>query len=264
MDFRVWVERMEFYLMANGLYSGLLDDEDPGDKKTLVQRQLACYGVINMNLSDSCRDAIRRLNTKDPRKCWEALIAEYDQHNPMSQMLLLHSLLELKCSGTVLDYVSEFNLIVAKLQSMAINFDQRLLVALMLRGLPSTFEVFRSTIRHREKVPTLDELCAMVKVEDKALARQQRTQDSQVYSAGRVSVSAAVRCTGCNRIGHSEDRCWTLHPGLAPTCRRCGRVGHLAASCTATRPTAPETDMARTLVDVEDSDQFDGFPPISL
>ena len=38
MGFRVWKEQMSFYLMANGLYSGLLDDEDPGDKKTLPQR----------------------------------------------------------------------------------------------------------------------------------------------------------------------------------------------------------------------------------
>jgi hypothetical protein len=56
MDHCVWVKKMEFYLlvMANGLCSGLLDDKEPGDKKTLLQRQLACYGIININLSDSC------------------------------------------------------------------------------------------------------------------------------------------------------------------------------------------------------------------
>jgi hypothetical protein len=58
MDFKVWTEQIGFYLMANGLYSGVLDDEDPGDKKTLLQRQMACYGVINMNSTDSCRDVI--------------------------------------------------------------------------------------------------------------------------------------------------------------------------------------------------------------
>jgi hypothetical protein len=39
MDFRLWMERMEFHLMANGLYSGILDDEEPADKKTLPQKQ---------------------------------------------------------------------------------------------------------------------------------------------------------------------------------------------------------------------------------
>ena len=95
--------------MANGLYSGLLDDEDPGDKKTLPQLQMACYGIIYMNLTDSCCDVLRRLKTTDPRKCWEALIAdqEYDQQNLTTQLLLLDSLIELKCTGTVLDYVSD-------------------------------------------------------------------------------------------------------------------------------------------------------------
>jgi hypothetical protein len=29
MEFRLWMERMEFHLMANSLYSGILDDEEP-------------------------------------------------------------------------------------------------------------------------------------------------------------------------------------------------------------------------------------------
>ena len=131
--------------MANSLYSGILDDEDSGDKKTLVQRQMACYGVINMNLSDSCREVLRRLKTREPRKCWEALIAEYDQRNPTNQMMLLDSLLEVKCAGSVLAYISEFNLIVAKLHAMEIAFDERLLVALMLRRLPEEYDMFNST-----------------------------------------------------------------------------------------------------------------------
>ena len=56
VDFCGWLEQMTFYLMVNGLYSGLLDGEDTGDKKTLAQWSLACYGIININLSDACRD----------------------------------------------------------------------------------------------------------------------------------------------------------------------------------------------------------------
>jgi hypothetical protein len=157
VEFRLWRERMEFHLMANGLYSGILDDEEPAEKKTLPQRLLACYAIININLSDSCRDVLRRLKTKDPRKCWEALIAEYDQQSPTSQMMLLDNLLDLKSTGSALTYIREFNVIVAKLQSMSINFDDRLLIALLLRGLPSDFDVFCSTIRYRERVPSLDD-----------------------------------------------------------------------------------------------------------
>jgi hypothetical protein len=63
VDFRVWRERIELYLMANRLYTGILDDEDSGDKKTLPSRSLACYAIISLNFSDSTRDVIRRLDT---------------------------------------------------------------------------------------------------------------------------------------------------------------------------------------------------------
>jgi hypothetical protein len=103
MDFRVWKERIELYLMANRLYTGILDNEDAGDKKTLPSRSLACYAIISLNLSDSTRDVIRRLNTKDPRVCWEALTRAFDQESPSMKMVLLDHLLQLRvqrCGGT--------------------------------------------------------------------------------------------------------------------------------------------------------------------
>ena len=35
MEFRLWMERMEFHLMANNLYLGILDDKEPVDKNAL-------------------------------------------------------------------------------------------------------------------------------------------------------------------------------------------------------------------------------------
>ena len=55
-DHVVWKERIELHLMANGLYSGILDDQNQADKKTVVARSLACYVIISINLTDSCRE----------------------------------------------------------------------------------------------------------------------------------------------------------------------------------------------------------------
>jgi hypothetical protein len=43
-----------------------------------------------------------------------------------------------------------------KLKSMNVTLDEDLAVAMILRGLPPNFEHFTSSVRHREKMPTLN------------------------------------------------------------------------------------------------------------
>ena len=65
MDFRVWREKIELYLMANGLWT-LIEGEDTGDKKTQAKRSLAAYAIIYDNLIDTARNVVRRLGSRDP------------------------------------------------------------------------------------------------------------------------------------------------------------------------------------------------------
>ena len=214
-----------------------------------------------MNLTYSCRDVLQRLKTTDPRKCWEALIADYNQQNPTTQLLLLDSLIELKCIGTVLDYVSDFNVTVARLRSMSIDFDDRLLVAILLRGLPADFNVFCLTIRHREKVPTVDELCTMVKAEDTTLARSRAATGAvTVYTAAREGDQQQGRCSYCGRQGHGADRCWSLHPELGPKCAKCRKRGHLARFCGERATDRSEAHLGEDHY----AGLFGGLPPVTL
>ena len=92
--------------------------------------------------------------------CWATLEAEYEQVNLTTTVILLDGLLDLKCKQ---GYISEFNLYVARLQSMGVSFHETLLLALLLPGLPLSFEMFCSTVCHREKMPSLDQLFGMGK-----------------------------------------------------------------------------------------------------
>jgi hypothetical protein len=173
IEFRVWKERIELYIMSNGLYTGILDDGDPGDKKTLASRSLQCYAIICMNLSDSCKDVVRRTKSRDPKICWEALIAEFDQRSPTTKLALLESLIDLKAVGPMIQYISSFNVLVESLQSMNVSFDEDLLLVLLMRGLPVQYEMLCSSIRHREAVPKLSQFFAMLVNEEKLIARKQ-------------------------------------------------------------------------------------------
>jgi hypothetical protein len=219
---------MEFHLMANNLYLGICDDEEPENKKTVAARSLQCYAIINLNLSDSCRDVLRRLKTRDPKACWEALALEYEQINLTSTMMLLDGLLDFQCTTCVLDYISTFNLYLSKLQSMDIVFNEALHVALLLRGLPPQYEIFCSTVRHREKMPSLDQLFFMLKLEEKTIPRK----GTNSCMAFKLSKKATCDVKGCGKVGHTRDQCWILHPEQAPVCTTCGKSGHFARFCT--------------------------------
>jgi len=69
MDFRMWREKLELHLMANGLW-GFIEEEDTGDKKTQTTRSLAAYAIISINLTDSARNVVRRLGSRDPKEVW--------------------------------------------------------------------------------------------------------------------------------------------------------------------------------------------------
>jgi hypothetical protein len=131
MDFWLWREKLELYLMANGLW-GFIEGEDSGDKKTQATRSLAVYAIILINLTDSARNVVRRLGSRDPNKVWNALIAEFDRTTPATKMAILELLLGLRCPSTVLSFVSNFQITITKLKSMDVVLDKDLMIVMML------------------------------------------------------------------------------------------------------------------------------------
>ena len=90
-------------------------------------------------------------------------------------------------------YISEFNLVVGRLESMDITLHKDLLVAILLRGLPSSFAMFVTALKHREKIPPLQEVIGMLCAEE---------QGQPGVETGEAHAGKA-RCSGCNRQGHS-------------------------------------------------------------
>jgi hypothetical protein len=62
-----------------------------------------------------------------------------------------------------------------------VSFHETLLMALLLPGLPLSFEMFCSTVCHREKMPSLDQLFGMGKLEENNLLRKETGVRSTAY-----------------------------------------------------------------------------------
>jgi hypothetical protein len=199
---------MELVLMANDLWN-LVDPEegaDSGDKKALASRMQKAYALIALNLSRSCRDCLRHLKTKDPRAAWAAVLQRFEKSNPMTKMSLLDLLLGLKCVD-IMSYISSFNGITSRLQSMGVSFDDDLLVAILLRGFTQEYDMFVAAFKHREKIPPLQEVIDLIHV------KHQGVLNTVAYNAA-ASVARAKK--QCQHVGHSAENCWVLHPEKAP------------------------------------------------
>jgi hypothetical protein len=229
MDFRIWREKLELYLMANGLW-GFIEGEDTGNKKTQSTRFLAAYAIISINLTDSAQNVVRRLGSRDPKEVWNPLVAELEQKTPASKMALLELLLGLRCTSTVVTFVSDFQVTVTQLKSMGVVLDEDLTVVMMLRGLPQRFELFVNTIKHKERMPTLDKLVSMICLEDKVMKHGDRphmfSMPERREAHSTVTIKSDGECPECGKRGRSLKYCWKLHPELAVYCQHCKRQGH--------------------------------------
>ncbi|KAF3771661.1 hypothetical protein EJ110_NYTH59856 [Nymphaea thermarum] len=103
---------------------------------------------------------------------------------------------------------------------------------IFLGGLRDEFESIRSQILNCDEIPGIEEVYARVKSEEQR--RQVMHIDSSHGSSPSVFVSHASRtgqcpvrrCSHCNKLGHSVDFCWDIHPekilvrGRPPSSRR--------------------------------------------
>jgi hypothetical protein len=151
-------------------------------------------------------------------QAWEAVMARFDKPSASVKMALLDSLLNLRCAGMVVDYISSYNELLNRLKGMGEVFGKDLQVAILLRGLPSSYAHMVAMVKLREELPPVEGVISMIMMHDKH-ERRDEPDASQAYTVQ------------CDHNGHEASRCWKLHPELVPTCYACGMRGHIKKRC---------------------------------
>ena len=104
---------------------------------------------------------------------------------------------------------------------MSVEFDRNLLLAIFLRGLPSTYKIIITNIRHTAGV-TIEEAVRALIVEERALKEDSSAPDS---------VLTVVRdCKHCGKRHNSKD-CWFKFPEKRLLCNKCGGRNHWEDKC---------------------------------
>ncbi|KAF3771695.1 putative transposon Ty5-1 protein [Nymphaea thermarum] len=89
-------------------------------------------------------------------------------------------------------------------------------ITLFLEGLRDEFEPIHSQILNGDEIPGIEEVYACVESEEQRRQVMHLTTGSVpsafVSRASGTGQRPARRCTHCNKLGHSADFCWDLHP----------------------------------------------------
>ncbi|KAN0085047.1 hypothetical protein V8E54_001514 [Elaphomyces granulatus] len=124
-----------------------------------------------------------------------------------------------KLYGTTTD-LEEFMLL-DKLFSISYEsatiIDPKIAKSLLLDRLGSFFTEFQA--RKREaglKSFTFEDLMTQLLEEDEAKATMAKARASKTSKESKDSTNDTKKCKGCHRSGHTEDKCWILHPELRP------------------------------------------------
>ena len=190
-----------------------VDAENPMILSRFNARRERAFAIINLALTPTCRDCIRHLDTEDPKEAWRAVLARFEKETPETKMTLLHNLLLLRCEPRCTNrYLSEFYQLVARLKSLKVEIPEELLVALLLKGLPQSFDQFCKIIQMNREVLPLTEVIERLHNEEHVQSLTS-TEDNVLAASDE---QPTTRCRHCRRKGHFVKDCWKKHPELRP------------------------------------------------
>ena len=179
-----------------------------------------------MNLDSITREVLRKLDNEDPFSAWDALKNDALSRVSSNKLITMDRLLDSEMeSKTVKTYEKDFNETTKLLREMGVILDEDLLLAIFLRGLPSSFDHVIPTIRHRAGI-NLEEAVRILDVEERAALKKSAQQS--VQSSTALATAKAIICSHCNGDGHTKDG---LHPEKRPRCTNCGGRNHWAKTC---------------------------------
>ena len=179
--------------------------------------------MIGLSLSDDMLENVRECDTA--RAMCETILNVFERHTLLNKLRARREFytVTMKPGEKVLPYMNRIRQLWATLKSMGVDVDEEEMAMAALNGLPGRYEYIITAL---DAVSDGESRFTYDLVKSRLLQEEQRahmrTEADHVDGSALFNRTADVarrnvpRCGHCQRIGHTEARCWDLYPERRP------------------------------------------------
>lgn len=215
-NYASWALTMKFLLIKEGSWSTAVNvGENAVVDGELSLRALA---TIGLHVDKRLFSIIRKCDTA--KQAWDALKKQFDNKGYSREISLLRKLcgIWLNDFQSVEEYLDEIQSTVQDLEEINFTIDDRLLVGLMLKGLPEEYEPFVMSLENSGKQLTSDDVQSRI-IQSIGASKSFKKADDQAYAVEDYSTQAMVQRQSKNK------------KKFKIKCQLCGKPNHTAKDC---------------------------------
>ncbi|CAM8956737.1 unnamed protein product [Rhodiola kirilowii] len=247
-DFGFWKMQIEVYLYGKDLHQPL--DEKPKDMKDEEWKLLDRKSMSAVRLSLSREVAHHTVKSKTTKEMMETLSALYEKPSASNKVHLMRWLFNLRMAEgtTVAKHLSEFNMTIAQLSSIKIEFDDEIKALILLSSLPESWsETVTAVSASSGKVKLeLDEVRNLI-VSEEIRWRESGSSSGLALNAGNRGRSE-FRSKVQRGRSKSRGKDKQARDKSKVKCWKCDGVGHYKSECKAQSANAATEEIAEALM----------------
>ncbi|CDF32368.1 unnamed protein product [Chondrus crispus] len=216
-NFYIWKQKIQLLLALRDVDQYVFDDipenATSDDRRKWIRGDAKAKAVIGLTLSDDYLQHVRGCSSA--KETWEAILNVFEGHTLLNKLAARRDFYTVSMlpSEKVLVFINRVKQLAARLQSMSVEIDDKEIAMAVLNGLPSRFDnliVALDALGNEDKVFELEFVKSRLLQEEQRESMKTASASSPHAPAlvNRMPIRRDMKCTNCNRHGHTAARCW--------------------------------------------------------